>query len=342
MRICQVISGNIPVLETGERRWGALELVQSEYKKHLIALGHTCDIKWLNEVNSKNYDIIHIHVANLCIEAQKKGIPYIYSMHDHHSYYFGKGSSNYNEQLQAIKGSIFSICHAEYVVDFFDETDKLFFLPHGVDTKFYLPNLARYINPVQHKLLMCANNGLAGNQGFDRKGFRYGIEAAKALGLPITIVGADANREFFEIHSDLLNYQNLTVNSSNPTEDEKIKIFEEHSIFVHPSMLEYGHPNLTLLEAASMCIPMAATYSGTNKIEGLFRIEEITTENVVVAIRAIMEDYKSIMKKMIDVRKMYDWSNVVKTLEQMFLSVQDFNHYPSDLVREKYFQVYNQ
>ena len=79
MRICQVISSNIPILPTGFRGWGALELIIDEYSKNLIKLGHEVDIKYLNEVNKGDYDIVHIHVANLCIEAKKRGIPYIYS-----------------------------------------------------------------------------------------------------------------------------------------------------------------------------------------------------------------------------------------------------------------------
>jgi hypothetical protein len=34
--------------------------------------------------------------------------------------------------------------------------------------------------PTEPKLLMVANNGLAGNPGFDRKGFSYGIALAQS------------------------------------------------------------------------------------------------------------------------------------------------------------------
>jgi glycosyltransferase involved in cell wall biosynthesis len=134
-------------------------------------------------------------MANLCIEAKNRGIPYIFSLHDHHTEYNGKDSFIFKQNLEAMKGSVFSITHAEHLIEYFNETDKLFYVSHGVNTDFFTPKESNH-NP-KHKLLMVANNGLAGNQGTDRKGFRYGIESAKELDLEITIVGAEANKEFF-------------------------------------------------------------------------------------------------------------------------------------------------
>ena len=344
MKICQIISSNLPILPSGERRWGATELIIDEYVNNLRKLGHEVDLKYLNEVSPNEYDFVHIHVANLCIEAHKRGIEYIYSTHDHHSYHYGKNSSNYREQLEAIKKSIFSLAPAEYVVDYFDDTDKLFYLSHGVDTKYYTPTKAFYAvknDPVVHNLLMCANNGVAGDYGADRKGFRYGIEAAKALNLPITIVGADANTKFFEIHKDLLEYEHLTIIDTNPTEQEKINIFHNHTIFLHPSNLEYGHPNLTLLEAASCCMPMVATYKGSKDIVGLHRINDITTDNVIAGIMATIGDYERIVDNMSKHRSQYDWYHVCKKLENNYFAIKEFQNFDSGTIREKYKEVYN-
>jgi len=341
MRICQVISSNIPIETTGKRRWGALEAIMDEYRKGMIARGHTCDIRWLNEANRQDYDIIHIHVANLCLEAKKRGLPYIYSNHDHSSYHLGKSSYGYTHQLEAIKGSEISFCHAEYVIDYFDDTDKLFYLQHGADTSYYTPNLE--LNTSDHKLLMVANNGLCGDQGFDRKGFIYGIEAAKRLNMPITIVGAYANQEFFEIHSHLLEYPRLKVISSNPTEEEKVKIFKEHTIFLHPSMLEFGMPCLTQMEAASCCLPVVGTYSGTNQIRGFYNIEKITTEAVIDGIIMTMDRYDEIRNEMIEDRAKYDWNGVCKKLEKYYLNVLKVSEkYDSKRTKELYIQEYNQ
>jgi glycosyltransferase involved in cell wall biosynthesis len=89
---------------------------------------------------------------------------------------------------------------------------------------------------------------------FDRKGFRFAIEAAKKLGLPI-IAGPSSNKDFFEHHKDLLNYDKLTLLTHNLVEDDILELYRTHSIF-HPSILEAGHPNLTLLEAVSCGLPV--------------------------------------------------------------------------------------
>jgi len=337
MRIAQVISSNIPILPTGERGWGATELIMDEYSKGLRKLGHEVDLTWLDSVEPDKYDIVHIHVANLCLEAAKRGIEYVYSTHDHHSYHFGKNSGNYREQLEAMKKSMFSLAPAEYVVDYFDDTDKLFYLSHGVDTIYYIPNFG-YSN---HKLLMCANNGVAGDYGADRKGFRYGIEAAKSLNLPITIVGADANTKFFEIHKDLLDYDKLTIIDTNPTEAEKLKIFQDHTIFLHPSNLEFGHPNLTLLEAASCCIPIVGTYKGTNEIEGMYVMNELNTEEVIKGINFVSSKYDVLVVEMSIKRESYDWLNVCKNLEKKYNAVKQFQNFDSQTIRNKYIEIYN-
>ena len=150
MKIIQVISSNLPIGKTAERKYGAVELLMEEYRKNLEQYGIPTEFKWLNDVKCEKDTIVHIHVSNLCLEAKERGIPYIYSNHDHTSAHYGKGSWLYNQQLEAIKGSVFSICHAESVLNFFDSTDKLFYLPHGVDTKYYIPN--KY--PVTEKKLL--------------------------------------------------------------------------------------------------------------------------------------------------------------------------------------------
>lgn len=342
MKICQVISSNLPISETGQRRWGATEVVMGEYVKHLRKLGHQVDIKWLNEVHPKEYDVVHIHVANLCLEARKRGIDYIYSTHDHHSYYHGKYSWNYNQQLEAMKGSTLSFAPAEYVVDFFDDCDKLFFLNHGVDTNYY-PAIPRYEGDIKHKLLMCANNGVAGDSSSDRKGFRYGIEAARELGLPITVVGAEANREFFKAHQDLLEYKNLTVIDTNPTEEEKVAIFKEHTIFVHPSNLEFGEPCLTLCEAASMCMPIVGTYRGSKHIYGMWTIPQINTQEVVRGLINTINRWTILWDEMIQVRDSYDWSLVVNKLSAFYESTLKIKEkYDTSRTRDLYVKTYNE
>jgi len=336
MRICQVVTGIIPVLPRGQRQWGAVEKIIGEYKEALEVLGHQVDVKFLNEVSPNQYDIVHVHMGNLALECKNRGIPYVFSLHDHHTEHYGKDSHVFKHNLEAMKGSIFSICHAEHLLEYFEETDKLFYLPHGVNTDFFLPE----DNFDGHKLLMVANNGLAGDYGYDRKGFRYGIEAAERLSMPITIVGAEANQRFFEIHKDLAESRYLTLIATNPSEQELLKIYQQHSIFLHPSMLEAGHPNLTLLEAASCCLPIVGTYKGTKDIVGMMRLDELTTDNVVEKINSLT-DYVELRTKMMSVRHIYDWINVCSTLEKRYKAVLSPNTLDSETIRNKHINSIN-
>ena len=337
MRICQVATGMIPIRPVGQMGWGAVEKITREYQSALTALGNDVEIKFINDVKRGEQDFVHVHMGNLALELKRRGIPYVFSLHDHHTEHYGKESYCFKHNLEAMKGSIFSITHAEHLLDYFDDTDKLFYLPHGVNTGFFTP--ADSI-PGEHSLLMVANNGLAGDYAFDRKGFRFGIEAARELGLPITVVGTDANQKFFESHRDLLEYQKLTVVANNPTEDELLRIYHSSTIFLHPSMLEAGHPNLTLLEAASCCIPMAATYKGSRKIPGLFLLDQPRTDLVIEKVREIISNYQAAVEQMKNSRDRHSWANVCKTLDAMYRSVKSFHHLNSDEIKARYSSVY--
>ena len=314
MKITHVTPGMIPIPPNG---WGAVEKIIWNYHLNFIELGHESEIKYLNEVDKNNTDIVHIHIANLALEAYERGIPYIFSLHDHHVVYNGKGSFNYNQNLEAIKKSVISFCHAEYLVDFFDETDKLFYLTHGVDTNYF-----KVDEPFrgEQKLLCLANNGIGGDSSYDRKGFRYAIEAAKILNLPITIAGPENNRFFFEHHKDLLEYDKLTLNFSNPDEKSILDLFKTHSIFLHPSSLEAGHPNLTLLEAVSCNMPIVGTYEGTQKIDGMI-VSERNSEMVANSINEIVNNYEYYVNQTFKNKEKFDWSVISKRLLKIYETV---------------------
>ena len=225
MKITQVTPGLITIPPNG---WGAIEKVIWNYHLNAIDQGHESEIKYLSEVD-RSSDIVHIHVANLALEAHNMGIPYIFSLHDHHVVEYGRDSDLYKLNLEAMKHSIISFCHAEFLVDYFVETDKLFYLSHGVDTKFFNDNGEHTLT--SHKLLCLANNGFAYNQSIDRKGFRYAIEAAKELDLEITVAGPDNNKNFFDANPDLLEYEKLKLNYHKLDKikqdfEEKAKILE--------------------------------------------------------------------------------------------------------------------
>jgi autotransporter strand-loop-strand O-heptosyltransferase len=305
IRICQVNPG---IIEIPPKGWGAIEKIIWNYQKCFRDIGAQCDIKYLSEISSADeYDIVHIHVANLAIEAKKRGIPYIFSLHDHHVFRFGKKSWLYEQNLEAIKGSIFSFTHAEFLVDFFDSTDKIFYLPHGVDTNLYKKRSTE--TKRDHRLLCLANNGYLDYPSYDRKGFRYAIEAAKELSLPITIVGPEDNMRFFEENPDLLEYNNINLVLSNVPENKIIELYSEHTIFLHPSELEAGHPNLTILEAISCGLPVVGTYEGSFKIGSLINCER-NTESVVLGVVEAIKNYPKYLDLCQSEREALDWDKV--------------------------------
>lgn len=334
--VIQVATGMIQIPPNG---WGAVERIIWAYKDRLERLGDKVDIRYVNHVEKLPNTIVHTHIANLALDCKNRGIPYVFSLHDHHSEWYGKSSGVYNQNLEAIKGSIISFTHAEYLIDYFSDTDKLFYLSHGTDTEFFTP-AQNY--PSQHALLMLANNGLAGNSTFDRKGFRYGIEAAQRLNLPITVVGTDNNLAFFEGNKDLTKYEKLKIVANNPDDNSTRELYQKHTIFLHPSMLEAGHPNLTLLEAASCCLPIVGTYKGSKKIEGLHVISEISTESVLNGIQSVISDYDNLRRRMITVRNDYDWIWVAQKLHKYYYYALHVNDsFNSEETKKKYVECYN-
>lgn len=334
MNIIQVATGTISIPPNG---WGAIERIVWAYKQKLENLGDVVDIQYVNQVTKQPNTIVHAHIANLALECKTKGIPYVFSLHDHHTEYYGKDSYCYKHNVEAIKGSIISFTHAEHLVDYFNDTDKLFYLTHGADTEFFTPE---YL-PKQHGLLMIANNGLAGDNGIDRKGFRYGIEAARELDLPITIAGHPDNQKFFDIHSELLDYKKLTLKLTNPTDEETRALYQSHTIFLHPSFLEAGHPNLTLMEAASSCIPIVGTYKGSKHIHGMWVIPEATTDNVIKGIEETIKTYDYRRNEMFANRELLDWQHVANTLHKFYENVLKVNDkYDTERTKQLYINAY--
>jgi len=335
MRIVHVATGLITIPPNG---WGAVERLTWEYKQSLEKLGDVVDIKYMNELEKWPDTIVHTHLANQALYCRDKGIPYVYSLHDHHTEWYGKDSWVYKQNLEAMKNSIISFTHAEYLIDYFSETDKLFYLRHGANTEFFTPDNS----PKPQALLMIANNGLAGDSGFDRKGFRYGIEAARELNLPITIAGHTDNQKFFDIHIELTNYKKLTLKLTNPTDEETRDMYRSHTIFLHPSMLEAGHPNLTLCEAASACVPVVGTYRGSKHFPGMWVLPNISTESVMLGITETIKTYDHRVREMQDARNYYSWDNVAKTLHKYYENVLRINEgYTSERTKQLYINAYD-
>jgi autotransporter strand-loop-strand O-heptosyltransferase len=321
MKICQVTPGLIPIPPNG---WGAVEKIIWEYKINLESQGHICDIKYLDEVKKEDYDIVHIHVANLALLAHERGIPYVFTMHDHHSEVYGPMSDLYIQNRSAMEKSVVSFVPAQHLVKYFD-TGKVHYLPHGVNVDYF-----KYIQSsstsTDVKLLCVGNNGLAGDVSFDRKGFIYAIEAARVLNLPITIAGPSNNKKFFETNKDYVPYDKATF-VYDLSEDDLLKLYIDQSscksLFLHPSSIEAGHPNLTLLEAMACGFPVLCTYD-SDPLPGMVKIDR-SVDTIVSAINESINNFDSLRQMALDTAEKNSWSNVVKTMTAGYYSqVDDF------------------
>jgi len=313
MRICQVTPGLISIPPNG---WGAIEKIIWEYKQSFERAGHTCDIKYLDEVNKSDYDVVHIHVANLALIAHERGIPYVFTMHDHHTEVYGVHSPLYKQNREAIEKSIVSLVPAKHLVSFFD-SKRVQYLRHGVNSTMFTYG----DQPSKHSLLCVGRNGLCEDISFDRKGFVYAIEAARRHNLPITIAGPSINREFFEKNADYKPYDKLTF-LYDLTEQELVKTYQSHTIFLHPSSVEAGHPNLTLVEAMACSLPVVSTFD-SEVLPGMVKVER-NVDSVYNGIATAMNNWVNFRR---DARKYAianDWNNVAKDLIDVYCKLDEY------------------
>lgn len=312
MKIAQITPGFIRIDKN--LKWGAIERIILNYQKSFIKLGHQCDIKYLNEVSNDKYDIIHIHVADLAIQAKKRGIKHIFTLHDHHVEIF-KGTKLLNEK--AIEGAEMAFVPSEHLLKFFNNPPNLYYVPHGVDIDLYTTN--NEINNTEFKLLCVGNNGMDGNYTIDRKGFLYAIDIANKFNLELTIAGpSNSNKDFFEHYKDRLT-PNITL-IFDPTEKELVKIYQEHDIFLHPSNLEAGHPNLTLLEATACGLPIVGTFKGGEDNIPSMLISDLNNKSLEYNLRILLSNY-SYYKELTKKINKYSWDNIVKILEEYYVNV---------------------
>jgi len=314
MKICQVTPGLIAIPPNG---WGAIEKIIWEYKQNLEAQGHVCDIKYLDDVRKEDYDIVHIHVANLALLAHERGIPYVFTMHDHHTEVYGPSSALYLQNREAMEKSIVSFVPAKHLVSYFD-SKRVKYLRHGVNTSFFT---YKDFSNKKHKLLCVGRNGLAQDMSFDRKGFVYAVEAARKHGLEITIAGPSANKEFFEKNSDFKPYDKLNL-VYDLSEEQLLKVYRDHTIFLHPSSVEAGHPNLTLLEAMACALPVVSTYDDV-ALPGMVKIER-SVESVYRGIHDAMQNYIELFRLATSHARANDWNMVVQDLVKEYRKIDDY------------------
>lgn len=305
--IINVTPGILPIPPNG---WGAVEKIIWEYHQNFIKKGYDSKILYLDEVEYKKSDIIHIHVANLALLAKERNIPYYFTCHDHHAFLYGKNSDCFKQNYDAIKYSVKSFVPAKYLVDYFN-LPNLYYLSHGVNLDVFKSRQSEKLN---HKLLCVANNGFFHDVSEDRKGFKYAIETAKHFNLPITIAGPSNNKNFFNKCD--IKYDKLNV-LFDLKEDDLVKLYQEHSIFLHPSILEAGHPNLTLLEAMSCGLVVLATFEENNDLQGLVKITR-NVDSIIKNLNYVLNNYDDLRLKSLECIKLKSWENITNILLEMY------------------------
>jgi len=311
MKIAQITPGVISIPPKG---WGAVEKIIWEYTKVLRNLGHEVDIVYTDQVleNPNKWDIVHVHMANLALLLKENNISYVFSHHDHHAYYFGKGSEVYKDNLKAIKGSTLTFVHAKYLIDYFDNLPQIRYLSHGVNIKdYYFEDRSNEVLKDNVSLIMMGNNGLGGDHLIDRKGFIQGIESARKLDLPITIICPKNNNEDFFKNRLQKKYDKLNI-LYDLDYHESIQELRKHHIFLNLGNLEAGHPNLTVTENIAMGIPVVSLMErdlyGTKKINSL-DIEEISN-----AILDIKNSYSKYILECFENRNLFSWEVIVSKM----------------------------
>jgi glycosyltransferase involved in cell wall biosynthesis len=259
--------------------------------------------------------MVMVHVANLALELANRGISYIFQHHDHHAFYYGKESGVYKENLEAMEKSIFSLVPARYLVDYFD-TDKVHYFSHGADiTKFY-PNETY---PINHSLLMLANNGLGGYGSYDRKGFGLGVQVAMSRNLPITIAGPKNNENWLNDNPWVKGYPKLTI-IWEPSNEQLRQLYTSHTIFLHPSDLEAGHPNLTLLEAAACGLPILGWIETETTFHGMWRAPRDLNE-MLRGLDTIINEYDEYRQRSLNTAQELSWLNRSKELIKLYNNI---------------------
>jgi len=315
LRICHVDPGC--GIEIPPKNWGAIEKIIWDLYRNFNKEPdkYKVDIKFLNQINPKGYDIIHCHVANLAIQLKEKNIPYIFHLHDHHVFYNGKNSYSYKENLKAIEGSLITLVPARYLVKYLNP-EKCIYFSHGICLETFYPLEKNKPCPFNPKLLMIANNGLAGNSSFDRKGFVYGVGLAMLNNLEITIAGPNNNKRFFNENPWILGYPKL--NLVFDLENSKLPdLYRQHDIFLNPTMLEAGHPNLTMLEAAAIGLPIIADWELETDFHGAYRAPRDIFK-MDVGLQCILENWDEFRKNTLKTSINLSWEKRILDLIEIY------------------------
>ena len=325
MKIAQVNPG---LMSVPPNKWGAIEEIIWQYKINYEKLGHQVDIVYSDEVTPNKYDLVHLHVGRLAVQSDHleggfihRQVPYVFTMHDVHSYMSGRGSKAYIHNELAIKGSIFSTVGCKRFRDVFPSScrNKLEWLLHGVDTEFFKPSKFNG----EHKLLCVGMKE-------HRKQFHLALQAAEILNLPITIVGPthDHCKDYAIKYFENSTYDKLTL--INDSDKESLRnIHNEHSILIHPAICETGNPCLAVMEAMSSGLPVVGTnmddfyndhkddFPDMSYIPGFVNCF-YDAEDIAKRIQIVIDDYRNFSNQAREFVEYHSWDKVCNRVLNIF------------------------
>lgn len=307
LNIALLTPGLLPIPPVG---WGAIEKYLYNYRIHFEKMGHTVEYCLSNHYSFDHFDIVYTCVHNQGTHLKARNVPYIFAPDDTTPYLEGKDSWIYESNRKSMEDAVLVIHHSDLMMDYYKEFGyKTFHVPHGVDSEKYIP---LHHNKVESHKLLCS----AKNLPVDRKGFRFAMEAAINLNLPITIAGPNKNQWFFDVYPQYKEYPRLTL-LDNLDEPELIQILNEHTIFMNVSEVEAGLPNLAMIEALSCGVPVVGTYPNRKKIKGLREVE-LNNDSTIVGVNDVINNYEDYRTKARETARSFDWFDVTYRLNEIF------------------------
>jgi len=114
----------------------------------------------------------------------------------------------------------------------------------------------------------------------------------------------------------MLNYSKLNLVFDTPN-SKLLELYHEHDIFVHPTMLEAGHPNLTMVEAASAGLPIIADWEKETDFHGAWRAPRDIFE-MDRGLKDIMDNWDSYRTRIYNTSQKLSWFNRSKELIKIY------------------------
>jgi glycosyltransferase involved in cell wall biosynthesis len=114
----------------------------------------------------------------------------------------------------------------------------------------------------------------------------------------------------------MLNYPKLNLVFDTPN-DELLDLYHDHDIFIHPTMLEAGHPNLTMLEALAAGLPVIANWEFEVDLHGCWRAPRNVFE-MNKGLKDILDNWQVYRNRAIKTSTLFSWKNQTKKLINIY------------------------